>query len=81
LPALYWATHKVGGLESKLVTTRKPISSLFTLWKAYPSCLNPFGLPCLARQAVFSSGQGRLGNLLEGIQEVVWATNQVGWAH
>jgi hypothetical protein len=39
------------------------------------SRLNPSELPCLARQAVFSSGQGRLGNLLEGLQEVVWATN------
>jgi hypothetical protein len=26
-----------------------------TTWKAYPSCFNPSGLPCLARQAVFSS--------------------------
>jgi hypothetical protein len=55
LPALYWATDKVGGPESKSVTTGKPISSLFTSWKAYLSYLNPFGLPCLARQAVFSS--------------------------
>jgi hypothetical protein len=27
LPALYWATDKVGGPESKSVTTGKPISS------------------------------------------------------
>jgi hypothetical protein len=27
LPALYWGTDKVGGLESKSVTTGKPISS------------------------------------------------------
>jgi hypothetical protein len=27
LPALYWATDKVGGLESRSVTTGKPISS------------------------------------------------------
>jgi hypothetical protein len=53
----------------------KPISSLFTSWKAYRSCLNPSGLSCLARQAVFSSGEGRLGILLEGLQEVVWAAN------
>jgi hypothetical protein len=33
---------------------RKPISNLFTSWKAYPSCLNPSGLPWLACQAVFS---------------------------
>jgi hypothetical protein len=26
-----------------------------TTWKAYLSYLNPFGLPCLAHQAVFSS--------------------------
>jgi hypothetical protein len=67
LPALYWATDKVGGPESGSVTTRKRISSLFTSWKAYPSCLNPSGLPCLVRQAVFSSIQGHLGNLLEGL--------------
>jgi hypothetical protein len=75
LSALYWATDKVGGLESRSVTIGKPISSLFTLWKAYPSCLNPSGLSCLARQAVFSSGEGRLEILLEGLQEVVWAAN------
>jgi hypothetical protein len=75
LSALYWATDKVGGLESRSVTIGKPISSLFTSWKAYPSCLNLFGLSCLARQAVFSSGEGRLEILLEGLQEVVWAAN------
>jgi hypothetical protein len=75
LPALYWATDKVGGPESRSVTKGKPISSLFTSWKAYPSCLNPSELPCLARQVVFSSGEGHLGILLEGLQEVVWAAN------
>jgi hypothetical protein len=75
LPALYWATDKVGGPESGSVTTGEPISNLFTSWKAYSSCLNPSGLPCLAQQVVFSSGQGRLGNLLEGLKEVVWAAN------
>jgi hypothetical protein len=30
LPALHWATDKVGGLESRSVTTGKPIFSLFT---------------------------------------------------
>jgi hypothetical protein len=55
LPALYWTTDKVGGPESRSVTTGKPISSLFTSWKAYLSYLNPSGLPCLLRQAVFSS--------------------------
>jgi hypothetical protein len=65
LPALYWTTDKVGGPESRSVTTGKPISSLFTSWKPYPSCLNPSELPCLARQAVFSSGEGRLGILLK----------------
>jgi hypothetical protein len=57
LPALYWTTDKVGGRESRSVTTGKPISSLFTSWKAYPSCLNSSGLPCLARQAVISFGE------------------------
>jgi hypothetical protein len=55
LPALYWAMDKVGGPESRSVTTGKPISSLFTSLKAYLSFLNPTGLPCLARQVVFSS--------------------------
>jgi hypothetical protein len=75
LPALYWATDKVGGPESRSVIIGKPISSLFTSWKAYPSYLNPSGLSCLARQAVFLSGEGRLGILLEGLQDVVWAAN------
>jgi hypothetical protein len=75
LPALYWTTDKVGGPESRSVTTGKPISSLFTSWKPYPSCLNLSELPCLAREAVFSSGEGRMGILLEGLQEVVWAAN------
>jgi hypothetical protein len=34
--------------------SREPISSLFTSWKAYPSCLNPSGLSCLAHQALRS---------------------------
>jgi hypothetical protein len=55
MPALYWATNKVGGPESMSVTIGKPISSLFTSWKAYPSCVNSSGLPCLLRQAVFLS--------------------------
>jgi hypothetical protein len=54
LPALYRATDKVGGLESRSVTTGKPISSLFTSWKAYPSCLNPSGVSCLVRQVLRS---------------------------
>jgi hypothetical protein len=75
LPALYWATDKVGGPKSRSVTIGKPISSLFTSWKAYPSCINPSGLSCRARQAVFSSREGRLGILLESLLEVVWAAN------
>jgi hypothetical protein len=55
LPALYWVTNKVGGPESGSVAKGKPISSMFTTWKAYPSCLNLYGLPCLPHQAVFSS--------------------------
>jgi hypothetical protein len=31
LPALYWATDKVGGPESRSVTTEKPISSQLKL--------------------------------------------------
>jgi hypothetical protein len=54
LPALYWVTDKVGRPESKSVITEKPMSSQLQHGKTYPSCLNP-------------SGQGRLGNLLEGL--------------
>jgi hypothetical protein len=76
LPALYWVTDKVSGPESRSVTTRKPISSLFTSWKAYPSCLNPSGVSCLVRHVsrsfwIRSSGEssgrslgGRVGNQL-----------------
>jgi hypothetical protein len=74
LPALYWATDKVGGPESRSVTTRKPISSQLQ-HEAYLSCLNPSGLPCLVRQAVFTSSNphirsggptDRLASLLVG---------------
>jgi hypothetical protein len=73
LPALYWAMDKVGGPESRSVTTGKHISSLFTSWKAYLSCLNPSGLPCLVRQTVFSSSgphvrSGRPTNRSAGLQ-------------
>jgi hypothetical protein len=37
LAALYRVTDKVGGPKTRSVTTGKPISSLFTSWKAYPS--------------------------------------------
>jgi hypothetical protein len=55
LPALDWATDKVGGPESKSVTIGKPISSQLQHGNLYPSCVNPSRLPCLARQPVFSS--------------------------
>jgi hypothetical protein len=55
LPALYWATDKVGGPESGSVAKGKPIPSMFTAWKGYLSCLNLSELPCLAHQVVFSS--------------------------
>jgi hypothetical protein len=77
LPALYWGTDKVGGPESRSVTTGKPISSLFTSLKAYPSCLNPFGLPCLARQAVFSSNP----HVRSGGPTDRSAGLLVGWTH
>jgi hypothetical protein len=47
-------TDKVSGPESRSVTTGKPISSLFTSWKAYPSYLNPFGVSYLVRQVLRS---------------------------
>jgi hypothetical protein len=70
LPALYWATDKVGGPESRSVTTGKPISSQLQHGKFIRASL--IRLDCLVLHAKLSS---RLGNLLEGLQEVVWAAN------
>jgi hypothetical protein len=70
LPALYRATDKVGGPESKSVTIGKPITSQLQderLIRAALICLD-----CLFLHGKLSSC---LGNLLEGLQEVVWAAN------
>jgi hypothetical protein len=45
LPALYWATDKVGGPESRSVTTWKPISSQFQHGKLIRAAL--IRLDCL----------------------------------
>jgi hypothetical protein len=68
LPALYWATDKVGGPESMSVTTGKPMSSQLQHGKLIQDAL--VRLVCLVLHVKLSS---RLGNLLEGLQEVVWA--------
>jgi hypothetical protein len=70
LHALYWVTDKVGGPESKSVTTEKPISSQLQHEKLIRAAL--IRLDFLVLHAKLSS---RLWNLLEGLQEVVWATN------
>jgi hypothetical protein len=75
LPALYWVTDKVGGPESRLVTTGKPISSQLLHGKLIRAAL--IRLDCLVLH-VKSCGRvelGRLGNLLEGLQEVAWAAS------
>jgi hypothetical protein len=70
LPALYWATDKVSGPESRSVTTVKPISSQLQHGKLIRAAL--IRLDCLVLHVKLSS---RLRNLLEGLQEVVWAVN------
>jgi hypothetical protein len=67
LPALYWATDKVGGLESKSVTTRKPISSQLQHGKLIRAAL--IRLDCLVlRTKLFSHlwahMSGRIGLLI-----------------
>jgi hypothetical protein len=61
LPALYWATVKVGGPESKSVTTRKPISSQLQHGKLIQDAL--IRLDCLVLHAKLSS---RLGAHMSG---------------
>jgi hypothetical protein len=41
------------GMGGRSPTGNSPLSSLVTICKAYSSCLNLSGLPCLACQAVF----------------------------
>jgi hypothetical protein len=85
LPAFYWATDKIGGPESRSVTTGKPTSSLFTSWKAYPGCLNPYGHPWLAyRLLVFGStcqvGQAysQVGRSSRGLDPLVGEDREPG---
>jgi hypothetical protein len=66
----------LGDGQGRWTGVGKPISSQFTSWKAYPSCLNPPGLSCLVRQVlrsfwIRSSGEssgrssgGRVGHQL-----------------
>jgi hypothetical protein len=70
LPTLYWATDKVGGPESESVTIGKPTSSQLQHGRLIRAAL--ICLDCLVLHAKPSS---RLVNLLEGLQEVVWAAN------
>jgi hypothetical protein len=79
--AIYWPADEVG---SKTPGRLRPGD----LSLHYTSCHIPsicFGRspPILVLYAKSRGrvGLGRLGNLLEGLQEVVWAANQVGWAH
>jgi hypothetical protein len=53
LPALYWATDKVGGPESKSVTTGKPMSSQLQHGKLIRAAL--ICLDCLVLRTKLSS--------------------------
>jgi hypothetical protein len=53
LPTLYWATDKVGGPESKSVTTGKPMSSQLQHGKLIRAAL--IRLDCLVLRAKLSS--------------------------
>jgi hypothetical protein len=61
-PALFSATDKVGGPESRSVTTGKPICSQLQYGRLIRAAL--IRLDCLVLPAKLSS---RLGNLLEGL--------------
>jgi hypothetical protein len=78
LPALYWATDKVGGPESGSVTTGKPISSQLQHGKLIRAVL--ICLDCLVLHAKLSS---RLDKVVWGIFCKVFrrSCGQVGWAH
>jgi hypothetical protein len=60
LPALYWATNKVGGPESRSITTGKPISSQLQHGKLIWAAL--IRLDCLVLH-VKSCGRAELGRL------------------
>jgi hypothetical protein len=66
-PALYWPADEVGSPGD--------LSLHYTFCHIPSIC---FGLNPLRSGR---DGLGCLGNLLEGLQEVVWAANLVGWAH
>jgi hypothetical protein len=53
LPALYWATNKVGGPESKSVTTGKPMSSQLQHGKLIRAAL--IRLDCIVLHTKLSS--------------------------
>jgi hypothetical protein len=62
LPALYWPTDKVGGPESRSVTTGKPISSQLQYGRLIRAAL--IRLDCLVLHAKLSS---RLDKVVWGI--------------
>jgi hypothetical protein len=70
LPTLYWATEMVGGPESRSVTTGKPISSQLQHGRLIRAALI-----CLDFLELHAKLSSHLGNILEGHQEVMWATN------
>jgi hypothetical protein len=80
-PALYWLADEVssqtpgrlrpGDLSLRYNACHILSICLVGIHRCLVLCAKSWGLAEL----------GRLGNLLEGLQEVEWASNEVGWAH
>jgi hypothetical protein len=64
----------VGYDQTKVYVTHVAISCLSALVEIHRGLV-------LYTKSLGHDELGRQGNLLEGLQEVVWATNYVGWAH
>jgi hypothetical protein len=80
--ALYWLADEVGSLTPRRLRPGD-LSLCYTPCHIPSICFGrspPRSLSCTAILD-FVMDQIVWGNLLEGLQEVVWAANLVGWAH
>jgi hypothetical protein len=80
-PALYWPADEVG---SQTHGRLRPgdLSLLYNACHILSICLVEIHwCLVLCAKSWGLAELGRLGNLLEGLQEVEWAINEVGWAH
>jgi hypothetical protein len=80
-PALYWPADEVG---SQTHGRLRPgdLSLLYNACHILSICLVEIHwCLVLCAKSWGLAELGRLGNLLEGLQKVEWAINELGWAH